>query len=230
MGILAVLMIGMVVLILAEVVLRNDEHRAPAPFTQSELLEVSRRIEREAGSVYRINGREVRARDVHMLFADASTGARSPALVHQGRIGEIIQARPDQRRRVLEDEREPLWEDAGSELQPGGLLQRAWERLRELAEQVGRFGLGRRLYAAISVRYIYANVIRLAEQRGFPRPPARTPNEFLPTLAQAFPGHEADLAQITEAYVKVHYGELPTDWAELEELRAGWERLRQVGS
>src|SRR5262249_33908191 len=62
-----------------------------------------RRIEREQGSTYRVNGREVRARDVQLLFADASTGARSPALVHQGRIGEIIQAKPEQRRRVLEE-------------------------------------------------------------------------------------------------------------------------------
>jgi chromosome segregation protein len=53
--------------------------------------------------VYRINGREVRARDVMTLLADASTGSRSPALVHQGRIGEIIQAKPEQRRRVLEE-------------------------------------------------------------------------------------------------------------------------------
>jgi len=68
-----------------------------------EILEISRRIERDAGSVYRINGRDVRARDVQILFADAATGARSPALVHQGKIGEIIQAKPEQRRRVLED-------------------------------------------------------------------------------------------------------------------------------
>src|SRR4029077_190948 len=68
-----------------------------------ENLEVSRRIEREHGSLYRINGREARARDVQLLFADASTGSRSPALVHQGRIGEIIQAKPSQRRRVLEE-------------------------------------------------------------------------------------------------------------------------------
>ena len=46
---------------------------------------------------------DVRARDVQIVFADASTGARSPALVHQGRIGEIIQAKPEQRRRVLEE-------------------------------------------------------------------------------------------------------------------------------
>ncbi|HZR87677.1 MAG TPA: chromosome segregation protein SMC [Bradyrhizobium sp.] len=89
----------------AEVVMTidNTERTAPAAINDSQLLEISRRIEREAGSVYRINGRDVRARDVQLLFADAATGARSPALVHQGKIGEIIQAKPEQRRRVLED-------------------------------------------------------------------------------------------------------------------------------
>jgi chromosome segregation protein len=83
--------------------LDNADRSAPAQFNEHETLEVSRRIEREKGSMYRLNGREVRARDVQLLFADASTGARSPALVHQGRIGEIIQAKPEQRRRVLEE-------------------------------------------------------------------------------------------------------------------------------
>src|SRR5437764_8041217 len=83
--------------------LDNSTRTAPAQFNEHEALEVSRRIEREHGSIYRVNGRESRARDVQILFADASTGARSPALVHQGRIGEIIQAKPAQRRRVLED-------------------------------------------------------------------------------------------------------------------------------
>jgi chromosome segregation protein len=89
----------------AEVVMTidNTERTAPAAVNDREILEISRRIEREAGSVYRINGRDVRARDVQLLFADAATGARSPALVHQGKIGEIIQAKPEQRRRVLED-------------------------------------------------------------------------------------------------------------------------------
>src|SRR5919201_890900 len=81
----------------------NSARKAPAQFNEHESLDVSRRIERDQGSTYRINGREVRARDVHILFADASTGSRSPALVHQGRIGEIIQAKPEQRRRVLEE-------------------------------------------------------------------------------------------------------------------------------
>ena len=81
----------------------NEKHEAPTQFNEHDTLDVSRRIEREKGSAYRINGREVRARDVMTLFADASTGSRSPALVHQGRIGEIIQAKPEQRRRVLEE-------------------------------------------------------------------------------------------------------------------------------
>ncbi|MGA8324093.1 MAG: chromosome segregation SMC family protein, partial [Xanthobacteraceae bacterium] len=81
----------------------NGDRRAPATFNQFDSLEVSRRIMREQGSTFRVNGKEVRARDVAMLFADASTGSRSPALVHQGRIGEIIQARPEARRRVLEE-------------------------------------------------------------------------------------------------------------------------------
>ena len=81
----------------------NSTRSAPAAFNDQNSLEIARRIERESGSNYRINGREVRARDVQIIFADASTGSRSPALVHQGRIGEIIQAKPEQRRRVLEE-------------------------------------------------------------------------------------------------------------------------------
>lgn len=84
-------------------VLDNSDRTAPAAFNDAEILEVTRRIEREEGSVYRVNGREVRARDVQLLFADASTGARSPAMVRQGQIGEIISAKPQARRRILEE-------------------------------------------------------------------------------------------------------------------------------
>ncbi|KAB2919515.1 MAG: AAA family ATPase [Hyphomicrobiaceae bacterium] len=81
----------------------NGERKAPAEFNDSETLEVTRRIEREAGSAYRINGKDVRARDVRILFEDAATGARSPALVRQGQISELVNAKPEQRRRILED-------------------------------------------------------------------------------------------------------------------------------
>ncbi|WP_158813893.1 chromosome segregation protein SMC [Methylocapsa sp. S129] len=84
-------------------VLDNSDRKAPAAFNDSEVIEVTRRIERESGSTYRVNGREVRAKDVQLLFADASTGARSPALVRQGQIGEIIAAKPQARRLILEE-------------------------------------------------------------------------------------------------------------------------------
>lgn len=89
----------------AEVMLTidNAERTAPAAFNDADMLEISRRIEREEGSTYRINGKEVRARDVQILFADAATGARSPSLVRQGQISEIISAKPQSRRRILED-------------------------------------------------------------------------------------------------------------------------------
>ncbi len=81
----------------------NGSRRAPAAFNDSDAIEVTRRIEREAGSIYRINGRDVRARDVQLLFADASTGAHSPAIVGQGKIGELIAAKPVDRRSLLEE-------------------------------------------------------------------------------------------------------------------------------
>ncbi|WP_112873459.1 chromosome segregation SMC family protein [Paracoccus endophyticus] len=84
-------------------VLDNRARRAPVGFNDADVLDVTRRITRDAGSAYRINGREVRARDVQMLFADASTGAQSPALVRQGQVSELINARPRARRRILED-------------------------------------------------------------------------------------------------------------------------------
>jgi chromosome segregation protein len=66
-------------------------------------LEIVRRIERGAGSAYRINGKDVRAKDVSLVFADAATGAHSPALVSQGRIGMVIAAKPVDRRAMLEE-------------------------------------------------------------------------------------------------------------------------------
>lgn len=83
--------------------LDNSDRTAPAGFNDSDEIQVSRRIEREQGSVYRINGKESRAKDVQLLFADASTGARSPSMVGQGRIGELIQAKPQARRQLLEE-------------------------------------------------------------------------------------------------------------------------------
>ncbi len=89
----------------AEVLLALDNRTrsAPAQFNDFDDLEVSRKIERDKGSTYRVNGKEVRARDVQLLFADAATGARSTALVSQGRIGQIISQKPVDRRHLLEE-------------------------------------------------------------------------------------------------------------------------------
>jgi chromosome segregation protein len=89
----------------AEVVLTvdNAEKLAPARFNEADTLEVTRRIGRGAGSAYKINGEEVRAKDVQLLFMDAGTGANSPALVRQGQISELIAAKPENRRRILEE-------------------------------------------------------------------------------------------------------------------------------
>ncbi|MCS0495378.1 AAA family ATPase [Ancylobacter sp. MQZ15Z-1] len=84
-------------------VVDNLDRSTPAIFNEADMLEISRRIEREAGSSYRVNGREVRARDVQILFADASSGSRSPSMVRQGQIGEIVGAKPSARRRLLEE-------------------------------------------------------------------------------------------------------------------------------
>ncbi len=81
----------------------NDVAVGPIANADDHEIEVTRRIERGAGSAYRSNGRDVRAKDVALIFADAATGAHSPALVSQGRIGAIISAKPQERRQMLEE-------------------------------------------------------------------------------------------------------------------------------
>lgn len=90
---------------IAEVTLQldNRDRAAPAEFNEADTIEIRRMLRRGAGSSYRINGRTVRAKDVQLLFADASTGANSPALVRQGQISELIGAKPQNRRRILEE-------------------------------------------------------------------------------------------------------------------------------
>ncbi|MDX1484658.1 MAG: AAA family ATPase, partial [Alphaproteobacteria bacterium] len=83
--------------------LDNSARTAPAAFNDHDELEITRRIERGSGSHYRINGKEVRARDVQVLFADAATGSRSTALVSQGQVETIIQSKPINRRALLEE-------------------------------------------------------------------------------------------------------------------------------
>ena len=116
----------------AEVILYidNSDRSAPTQYNEYDTIEVSRRIEREAGSVYRVNGRDLRQRDVQIFFADASSGAASTAFVRQGQIGLLISQKPLARRAILE-------EAAGI----GGLHQRRHEaelRLRAAEANMAR--------------------------------------------------------------------------------------------
>ena len=90
---------------IAEVVLRldNADRAAPAPYNDGDEIEVARRIERGSGSNYRINGVDLRARDIQRLFADLATGSSATALVGQGEIGSVVNVKPEQRRLLLEE-------------------------------------------------------------------------------------------------------------------------------
>ncbi|MDR3521465.1 MAG: chromosome segregation protein SMC [Acidocella sp.] len=90
---------------LAEVTLTLEDTAglAPPPFHEAADLEISRKIERGSGSAYRVNGKEARARDVQTLFADLASGSRASAMVSQGRVGALVNARPDERRALLEE-------------------------------------------------------------------------------------------------------------------------------
>ena len=113
----------------------------PPPFQDASELQVSRRIERGAGSTYRVNGREARARDVQVLFADLASGARSSAMISQGRVGAMVAARPDERRAVLEEAAgigglHTRRNEAEGKLRAAEAnLDRAQERLDALAQQ-----------------------------------------------------------------------------------------------
>ncbi len=107
-----------------------------------------------------------------------------------------------------------------------GVWQRLGRRLGAWSDLVRRYGVGRGLLAAISVENMYANLCRLARERGHPRRPWQPPDAYLPVLVRAFPGHEEALARITEAYMQVHYGDHPLDPAALAQLRADYAAIQ----
>ncbi|MCP4680170.1 MAG: DUF4129 domain-containing protein, partial [Deltaproteobacteria bacterium] len=86
----------------------------------------------------------------------------------------------------------------------------------------------RGLFAALTVRRIYAQMTRLAAAQGYPRAKSQTPFEYAETAARAFSGAVAEVHTITNAYVAAHYGEAPDTEAELQEIRACWRRLKET--
>ncbi|WP_239804708.1 chromosome segregation SMC family protein [Croceicoccus hydrothermalis] len=131
-------------------------------------MEVMRRIEKDAGSAYRLNGRDVRAKDVSLMFADAATGAHSPALVSQGRIAAVIAAKPAQRREMLEEAAgiaglHVRRRDAENKLRATEAnLQRLDELLAQLDSRIGT--LRRQAKAAEKYREL-SDTIRTGEAR-----------------------------------------------------------------
>ncbi|KMW60545.1 Chromosome partition protein smc [Candidatus Rhodobacter oscarellae] len=144
----------------------NTDRLAPAGFNDHDQLEIVRRITRDAGSAFKVNTKDARARDVQMLFADASTGAHSPALVRQGQISELINAKPRARRRVLEEaagisglyqrRHEAALKLNGAETN----LQRVDDVIEQLAQQLSQ--LARQARQAARYREI-GEALRLAE-------------------------------------------------------------------
>jgi hypothetical protein len=129
--------------------------------------------------------------------------------------------------------RASTWEEAedtgrADPLAGDNILKRGVDRLRSLGRMLHRYGLGAQLLAAISVENIYANVSRLARKRGFGRPPAMPPDEYLAALVEAFPGQDGALARITAAYMRVHYGDTPVNKEELKQLQADYANIKQT--
>ena len=85
------------------VTVSNDNNEGPIQFRELDEVNVRRKIEKDKGSKFYINDKEVRARDAQMFFADLSTGAHSPSMISQGRIGALVTAKPTDRRAILEE-------------------------------------------------------------------------------------------------------------------------------
>jgi hypothetical protein len=128
-----------------------------------------------------------------------------------------------QREGGLEEERESLWsgQDLASDLKKA--LQRGLDRLRAIGQ-----GEDRKRRSAESIRRLYASVVDLAAEAGCGRDPAETPYEHRPVLYRAYPGGETAVDAITEAYVRVHYGEVPDTQEEMDQLRRYWRELQTL--
>jgi hypothetical protein len=130
---------------------------------------------------------------------------------------------------LSKEKRESVWE--GVHLRSGldELLKQGRRRLGGLTHALIRSRIGD-VFAALTIRRIYAHTASLAEERGYPRAIAETPYDYLPALLRAFPNSPDEVTEITESYVAVHYGELPEQRARLTAVRSAWERIRRAVS
>ncbi len=118
-------------------------------------------------------------------------------------------------------------EDIETITQEGNILERGAQLLRDVAGLVQRYGISRQLLAAISVQNIYANVCRLAAQRGYERPRAMPPDSYLPILIEAFGSEMREaLSRITRVYMRVHYGDEMVNSTEMAQLQIDYHKVR----
>ena len=232
---------------LAEVTLTLEETQglAPPPFHEAPDLEISRKIERGAGSAYRVNGKEARARDVQTLFADLASGARASAMVSQGRVGALVGARPDERRALLEEaagitglharrhEAELKLKAAEQNLLRAddlkGQVEARLDALRKQARQANRYrNLSGNIRAAeaelLSIQRALADAQRIAAQAAFAAAEARVAQatQTATARAEATEAAQAALPPLREAEAEARTG--------LERARIAAEQMEEAES
>jgi hypothetical protein len=124
-------------------------------------------------------------------------------------------------------------EDRQFTMETSALLQHVRDGFRrgtrQIAAAIQQLRYGRRWLAAARIRRIYVQLMKMCEDLGFPRPLSQTPHEFLPTLERYLPTHIDDLVRITDAYVRIRYGEFPEHREDIAAFAAAWRRIRDQG-
>jgi hypothetical protein len=113
-------------------------------------------------------------------------------------------------------------------LPDGSFLRQGLARVKDALALARQMGIGQPLLAATSVRNIYANLTRLATQRGYPRQKHQPPDRYMEELVKAFAGFEQPLQRITAAYMRVHYGDHLIERAELEQIQSDYREIRKA--
>lgn len=124
------------------------------------------------------------------------------------------------------EERESVWEGVALRRGLNRLLERGRQRLQDTRDALAHSGVAH-MFAALTIRRIYAHMASLAADRGYPRAIDETPYDYLPALKEAFPENREDVSQITESYVAVHYGELPERQDDLSRVQSAWQRIQR---
>lgn len=135
-----------------------------------------------------------------------------------------LRARAGRRR---DEYRESVWEGMNVRNSLRDLWDDGRRRLGEISNQLSHSRFGQ-IFAALTIRRIYAHMSALAAELGHPRALHETPYEYQPTLEQAFPDSHTEVAQVTQAYVAVHYGQVPDRLADLQIVRAAWEHIQEA--